>query len=930
MNDLAVALVWYVVQVTLVATVASLVYLGVRRWGPELGSRLLVATLLCIPLLGVTMLSPWPNWQLVNARWTTTGDHRVPQNGRPTSASHEEVAGDKGVASTADGARRVTSSRDEDAAVAWRAFGQAFWTELEAMQQTPTGATTRPSWLWFVPTVVAAGMLVGLVRLVFGVICVSRLRKASVPIGDAKLNEQLDVVVAQLVCPRKIGLLECPHLVSPATIGWRRPLVLLPAQWRTWNDEERLAVLAHEVAHVRHHDYFTWFVAQVSVLPAFCHPLVHWLSRCLRLDQELLADAAAASVAGGRWVYVQSLAQLALRTDDRTLAWPARTFLPTRKTFLRRLEMLRSKHSSPRLAPPIVRGFAWMVVITTAIAALGLRGVSEPKVALAQKPPSAPVPTGAPAAGAGEGLQGGAGVGTGSALGGGGAIGIDPGQADRLRLSYIPRDAVAVIAARPQSLLGATADPEMIQMFETMAKKLQWDVRQIRDFYLVVLPPPAFDRGPAMIVKTASEADARAIFNLWQPSSEKFEYAGLTYYRCENRGAFVAQVEPETILYADSEPVIRLMLAAGTKGAERASWASTWHQQDGELKFVFQPMAMKAMWKNAPDPRFQMLAKVKSLTGRLKRTDQVTEQFLDLRVVAECLNPQDAASLRDTAEGSRVELQNALSATRQQIASSTIPNGPATIQLMDLADEWLEHVQLDTNQNYAVASVQGSAQEAIPMLVKTLFPASLAAREAAQQAHSSNNLKQLALAMHNYAATYGDFPPAVLYHANGTPRSWRIEMLPYLEEVTLYQAYRKDEPWDSEHNKTVLAKMPSVFRSPGGDENTKNSSYFVLTGEGTIFGRKEGTKFQEILDGTSNTILIVEAAREIPWTKPEDIPFIAQGDLPKLGGFRKDVFGVAMADGSVRALPINFDPAILRALIQMNDGQVISLDSLPR
>ncbi len=932
MNGLAVALIWYVVQVTLVVSAASLVYLLVRRWGPELGSRLVVATLLCIPMMGLGMLSPWPNWQVLSARWSSAGE-----------MAHADASAVRGLNDGSKGSRDAVSdlqttsressgreggasvSNDENVSLVWQAFGQAFWKEMAAIQQPSDADSVRPYWLWVVPAVVVAGMMLGLVRLGFGVVCVERLRKSSVPIRDAGLDEQLDVVVAQLACARKIELRECPQVVSPATVGWRRPLVLLPAEWRTWNDEERLAVLAHEVAHVRHHDYFTWFVAQVSVLPAFCHPLVHWLNRCLRLDQELLADAAAASVAGGRMVYLQSLARLALRTDDQAIAWPARTFLPTRKTFLRRLEMLRSKNSSPRLVPPLVRGFAWMVVVTTAIAAVGLRGVGEPEVAMAQKPAAPPVPSDRPAgaltipAGSGPagvgGVDGGAVLGGGAAgLGGeGGGIGLAPVATDRLRLSYIPRDAVAVVAIRPQALLAGT-DPEMDQMLKTMAETLHWNLRQIRDAYLVMLPPPAFDR-PAMIVKATSEADAQEILKLTQPSSEKLEYAGLNYYRCENQRSFVAQVEPDTILFAESEPVIRLMLAAGTKGAERASWATIWHQQDGDLKFVFHPMAVSGIWKSTLDARFQS---VKRLSGRVQRTNEI----LDLHVVAECSNPEHAASIREAAEGARGELQNALSAGRQQVASSTIPNGPATIQVMDLADEWLERVKVETNQNYVVATASGSSQEAIPMLVKTLFPATLAAREAAQQTQSMNNLKQLALAMHNYADAFGNFPPAVFYHENGTPRSWRVELLPYLEEHALYQAYRQNEPWDSEHNKAILAKMPSVFRSPG-DDPTKNSSYFVLTGEGTIFDKKEGTKLQDITDGTSNTILIVEAVRDVPWTKPEDIPFTVQGELPTLGGVREGGFGYAMADGSVHIFPQKQNVSVLRALIQKNDGQVI-------
>ncbi|MCA9201376.1 MAG: DUF1559 domain-containing protein, partial [Planctomycetales bacterium] len=151
-------------------------------------------------------------------------------------------------------------------------------------------------------------------------------------------------------------------------------------------------------------------------------------------------------------------------------------------------------------------------------------------------------------------------------------------------------------------------------------------------------------------------------------------------------------------------------------------------------------------------------------------------------------------------------------------------------------------------------------------------PALQNARAAARRTQSANNLKQLALAMHNYAAVYGHFPPPVVMGGpkNDVPHSWRIEILPYLEQLALYQAYRMDEPWDSDHNKALIDLMPPLFRHPEAPEGATSSSYYVLTGDSTIFHGTKGTRFEEITDGTSNTLLIIEAERDIPWTKPED------------------------------------------------------------
>ena len=105
---------------------------------------------------------------------------------------------------------------------------------------------------------------------------------------------------------------------------------------------ERRAALAHELAHICRHDFLTGLVAQVSLSLHFYNPLAHWLTARLRLEQELAADAWGALLSGGNQSYVTTLAQMALRRDGRAPSWPARAFLPSRATFVRRIEMLRN------------------------------------------------------------------------------------------------------------------------------------------------------------------------------------------------------------------------------------------------------------------------------------------------------------------------------------------------------------------------------------------------------------------------------------------------------------------------------------------------------------------------------------------------------------------------------------------------------------
>jgi hypothetical protein len=117
--------------------------------------------------------------------------------------------------------------------------------------------------------------------------------------------------------------------------------------------------------------------------------------------------------------------------------------------------------------------------------------------------------------------------------------------------------------------------------------------------------------------------------------------------------------------------------------------------------------------------------------------------------------------------------------------------------------------------------------------------------------------------------------------------------------------------------------MPDIFRSPNDDPKSKNSGYYAIVGPGTVFEGPDGVKIRDITDGTSNTLMIVEAKRNIPWTKPEDIPFDPEKPLPELGGFVSGRFTAALADGSVHSIDKDRVKDNLKWLIMRNDGHPI-------
>jgi hypothetical protein len=195
---------------------------------------------------------------------------------------------------------------------------------------------------------------------------------------------------------------------------------------------------------------------------------------------------------------------------------------------------------------------------------------------------------------------------------------------------------------------------------------------------------------------------------------------------------------------------------------------------------------------------------------------------------------------------------------------------------------------------------------------------------------NANNLKRLALAMHNYHDANGSFPPAAVVSNDGKSLlSWRVLLLPYLDENKLFQEFKLDEPWDGKHNKGLLARMPKVFAPVRGKTKEKYATYYqVFTGEGTVFPGMKPARIADITDGTSNTVLLVEAGDAVPWTKPADLTYDANKPLPKLGAQFKSGFHLAFADGSVHFAKRKFNERMMRLLILASDGNVVNHDDV--
>ena len=194
-------------------------------------------------------------------------------------------------------------------------------------------------------------------------------------------------------------------------------------------------------------------------------------------------------------------------------------------------------------------------------------------------------------------------------------------------------------------------------------------------------------------------------------------------------------------------------------------------------------------------------------------------------------------------------------------------------------------------------------------------------REAPRRAHCMNNLKQISLAMHEYESAFGSFPPATTYDKDGNALlSWRVVLLPYLEERGLYDQFHLDKASDSPSNKPLADRMPRMFQCPSADLSQGLTTYEVIVNPRSMFtGEPTGVRHSTVIDGTSKTLLVVEGTSSVPWTKPSELSLASTKPVLGMGSKHQGGFIAAMADASVRFIRTEGKEAIspqgLRALV---------------
>lgn len=485
----------------------------------------------------------------------------------------------------------------------------------------------------------------------------------------------------------------------------------------------------------------------------------------------------------------------------------------------------------------------------------------------------------------------------------------------------------------PVASLGKTGDRFATVFMDGSARFLNSDMNPVDLLHLMqhqdgqavnsINEPDGPGVQPSIAVRCSAAIDQQTVLQKLFPFAE-VDRSVMIEGRATNsfRGMFVAFPNPQTMLVG-SETSLKAMLGKRTQSGEtKAQFEKLYPANDIALAANMEPL----------QEHLQKMTVGIPMAGLVQNLKQV-HLTIDFSSPGESLNhadlvmgdEQSAQQLAAMATG-LYQMQKA-----QVMAFASAENSPVSAELSDILATMMDstvikadglNVVVDTPKPENAGEFLKQLEPAFAELLKGVR----AGREVANRSQKLNQLKQLALSLHNYYDVYNGLPSFNTGRSDGGTNkglSWRVHVLPYLDESALYSEFHLDEPWDSEHNKTLIERMPHIFACEGVDK-PGYTAYHVFTGSETPMGGEKPLAFRDITDGLSNTIMVVQAGPDTAdvWTKPSGLEFDAEDPKKSLGKIGEQ-FMVVLCDGSARFISRNIDNETLSNLIQHADGNPI-------
>ncbi len=508
--------------------------------------------------------------------------------------------------------------------------------------------------------------------------------------------------------------------------------------------------------------------------------------------------------------------------------------------------------------------------------------------------------------------------------------------AEKLSNQYIPDDAVAAGFLSPRQML-TSPEWELAPIEVARAAGMQHvgvDPLNVTDIKIIVgMPGPMGPQAGAVFefnVDTAIGQLNPMILNEFEAK----EVDGIEVF--ESRRPPIVQLHqagPRTILVG-SGGYLTKMLAAGEGGTGQVpTLVSRIPRRNGVTLVAgmqqIRPLVTGMLRQNAGQlpPPLRGLTEIGELTDALYVNMDYAPMSGSLMISAIGRDDDSAAKLEDT-------LNQAIDFGRMMATSEMMNNVQGEDPVNQAMAKYIERLGTEISamirpeRKDKIVTVKLSGNVGTTgVLVGLLLPAVQAAREAARRMEASNELKRIGLGMHNYHSAYRKLPEHAIRDKNGKPLlSWRVAILPFVEQQQLYEQFHLDEPWDSPHNRPLMDQMPSVYADPSAIVPPGHTVFQVPHGEGLMFHDSGPTAFRDVRDGLSNTIMVIESSPEaaVPWTKPVDMEFDLDDPLAKLGGNRPGGFHVLMGDAAVRFIADSIDPETFKKLLTRNGAEPIN------
>lgn len=454
---------------------------------------------------------------------------------------------------------------------------------------------------------------------------------------------------------------------------------------------------------------------------------------------------------------------------------------------------------------------------------------------------------------------------------------------------------------------------------------------------------------PTLILHFNRPFDRERVLKAHSEKSKAKTAGGKEYFLAEKTDVALAFADNQTLVLGDEAGVTAILTATKKDGPLAPAIEAAAGGKPISVGFNVQSLPIPAeVLAQVPD-EYKPLTEMTLVSGSI---DLAKEPVVDLRISFANADSAKAGekALRKLGDLARIfldvqrkqlqaEMAKALNAKKKPLRPiGDFPEIALTVGMfggMNFLDDFLAHPPIEL-EGASITTKVKLPEWTAPFVAGAAISAGVGlpgvqkVREASENAVAMNNLKQIALGLHNYESAHGHFPPAATLGKKGKKLlSWRVAILPYIEQNNLYQLFKQDEPWDSDHNKKLSDVSIKTYMDPRAELKPGQTNYKALVGNGAAFDLVKGSTIVGFTDGTSNTLMVISGGEPIPWAKPDDFEYDPKKDFPAdYAKAFEDALLVAFADGSVRSInlaKLQDRARTMKLLIERSDGNAIAI-----